>query len=452
MDIIKSERKPLFSNRALVSLSVPIAIDAVLAIFTGMVDTAMVSSAGEAAVSGISLVDSLFLLFVTAFSAIASGGVVVTAQYIGNQDREKAKKSANQLLYAATFIALLITLATLFFIPQILHMVYGELETAVFESAREYFFFTLLGMPFLAVASSCTALLRTMSRSKLALFLALGANVLNMGGNAILIYGFDMGAAGAAISTSVSRVVWAVVAMCFMHSRKLPVYFENLLKFRLDFDVMRRVLRIGVANGLESGLFQVGKLLVASLVSSFGTIAIAANSIANTLCNIGWTIVGSFSTVLLTVVGQCIGADEQEQAKAYTKKILKLGHVLVFVLFGSVFLLRHQLVGLFDFGPEALEASAYYTGVGALLTIAALYANAFLPVAAFRAAGDVRYAVILAVGSMFTFRVGLSYLLNALFDMGLMAVWIGMWADWTCRGILNTLRFRSNKWLHKKVI
>lgn len=446
------ESRPMFSNRALVSLSVPIVIDAVLAIFTGMVDTAMVSTAGEAAVGAISLVDQLFLLFVTIFSAIASGGVVITAQYIGNQDREKAKSSANQLLYASTFIALLITVGTVGFIPQIIRLVYGELETAVFENAKDYFFYALLGMPFFAVASACTALLRTMQRSKLAMLLALGANVINIIGNAILIYGFKMGAAGAAISTTFSRIVWSVASMYFMHKKSLPVYFENLLKFRLDFDVMGRVMKIGTANGLESGLFQVGKLLVASLISSFGTLAIAANSVANTLCNIGWTIVGSFGTVLLTVVGQCIGAGEQEQARYYTKKILVLGHILVFTLFGCVFLLRHQLVRLFDFGPEALELAAYYTGAGALLTMCAFYGSAFLPVAAFRSAGDVRYAVVMAVSTMFIFRVGLSYLLNAVTDLGLMCVWLGMFADWCCRGILNTIRFRSGKWLHKRLI
>ena len=450
MESLKS--RPMFSNRALVSLSVPIVIDAVLAIFTGMVDTAMVSTAGEAAVGAISLVDQMFLLFVTVFSAIASGGVVITAQYIGNQDRAKAKSSANQLLYASTAVALFITVAVIGFIPQIIRLVYGELEKAVFENAKAYFFFVLLGMPFFALASACTALLRTMQRSKLAMLLALGANVINIIGNAILIYGFKMGAAGAAIATTFSRIVWSVVAMYFMHDKRLPVYFENLLKFRLDFDVMKRVLKIGTANGLESGLFQVGKLLVASLISSFGTIAIAANSVANTLCNIGWTIVGSFGTVLLTVVGQCIGAGEQEQARRYTKKILILGHILVFTLFGSVFLLRHQLVQLFDFGPEALDMAAYYTGAGALLTMCAFYGSAFLPVAAFRSAGDVRYAVVMAVSTMFIFRVGLSYLLNAVTDLGLMCVWFGMAADWTCRTVLNTIRFRSGKWLHKKLI
>lgn len=446
------ESRPMFSNRALVSLSVPIVIDAVLAIFTGMVDTAMVSSAGEAAVGAISLMDQLFLLLVTIFSAIAAGGVVITAQYIGSGDLKKARTSANQLLYASTAIALFILLAAVGFIPQIIRLVYGNLETAVFENAKDYFFYVLLGMPFLAMANACTALLRTMQRSKLAMLLALGANVINIIGNAVLIYGFKMGAAGAAIATTFSRIVWCAVTMYFMHKKSLPVYFENLLKFRLDFDIMGRVMKIGTANGLESGLFQVGKLLVASLISSFGTLAIAANSVANTLCNIGWTIVGSFSTVLLTVVGQCIGANEQEQARYYTKKILILGHILVFTLFGSVFLLRHQLVRMFDFGPEALELAAYYTGAGAFLTMCAFYGSAFLPVAAFRSAGDVRYAVVMAVSTMFIFRVGLSYLLNAVTDLGLMCVWLGMFADWCCRGILNTIRFRSGKWLHKKLI
>ena len=156
--------------------------------------------------------------------------------------------------------------------------------------------------------------------------------------------------------------------------------------------------------------------------------------------------------MLLTVVGQCIGAGEQEQARRYTKKILILGHILVFTLFGSVFLLRHQLVQLFDFGPEALEMAAYYTGAGALLTMCAFYGSAFLPVAAFRSAGDVRYAVVMAVSTMFIFRVGLSYLLNAVTDLGLMCVWFGMAADWVCRTVLNTIRFRSGKWLHKKLI
>ena len=181
--------------------------------------------------------------------------------------------------------------------------------------------------------------------------------------------------------------------------------------------------------------------------------ATAVDGVSFTINNIGWTILGGFGTVLLTVVGQCIGAGEQEQAKQYVKKLLTVATVTMFVLFGSVFLLRGQLVRLFDFGEEALQTSAYYTGVSALASIFSLYSFSFLPLNAFRAAGDIRYAVTLSVSSMFALRVGLCYLLNALFPaMGLMCVYVGMWADWICRSVMNILRYRSGKWLHKKLI
>ncbi len=448
----KTISQPMFSNRALVSLAVPIVVDALLAIAAGIADSSMVSSAGEAAVSGISLVDSLNLMFILMFNAVTTGGVVVTSQYIGSGDIEKAKRSANQLLYGSTAIALFLMTVLLFFIPQVISLVYGTLDPDVFESAKIYFFWTLLGYPLFAIGSSCTALLRAQARSSTALLLTGAVNVLNVIGNAVLIFVFDMGVAGAAISTTFARLLWAVLGLLILHNKSLKVHFEKLLKFRLDFDIMRRVMNIGVANGLENGLFQAGKLLVASLVSTFGTVAIAANSVANTLCNIGWTTIGSFGTVLLTVVGQCMGAGERDQAKMYTKKLVNFCIILTVVLFGSVFLFRHQLVGIFDFEADALSESAYITGAGALLTIASVYAWSFVPVASYRAAGDTKYAVILAVSSMFTFRVGLSYALDFLFGMGLLGVWIGMWGDWTCRTIFNFFRFRSGKWLDKKVI
>lgn len=444
--------KPMFTRRALISLAVPIVLEALLAIMAGFVDTAMVSSAGEAAVSAVSLVDSLNLLFVAVFSAIANGGAVVTAQYIGNRNLINARKSAHQLLYASGAVSLLLTATLLCCVPQLLHLIYPNVETTVFENAKVYFYFTLLGFPFFAIGNSCTALLRSMAKSRPALLIAAGSNLLNVVGNAVLIYGFDLGVAGAAISTSLSRVVWAAAGLWFLHRKDLPVYLHKLLHFRLDWGIMRRVMVIGSANGLESGLFQVGKILVSSLIASFGTVATAAYSVSFTICSLGWNTVGAIGTVLLTVVGQCMGANEQEQAKQYTRKLTGFALLLVLILFGSIFLLRNQLVQLFSFGEEALTASAYYTGMGAICTIAALYAWSFVPVNAFRAAGDSRYAVILAIGSMFTFRVGLSYVLGAGFNLGLTAVWIGMWADWFCRSMFNLVHFKRGKWLTKKVI
>ena len=445
-------QKKEFTTGALISLAVPIVLEAVLMIITGMIDSVMVSSAGTAAVSGIALVDPLMVLVAVSFYAIAAGGAAVTSQYIGSRDMEKAKTSARQLLYLTLFVILSICFVIFWFVPQILKLVYGVIEQAVFENAKAYFYFCLPGLPFLATATVCTALMRCMGKSKLAFYLAIGASLVNIAGNAVLIYGFELGAAGAAIATTFSRAVWAVVTMIILHDKKLPVYFEKLLRFELDFSIMGRVMKIGAANGLESGLFEVGRVLVGRLVASFGTVFIAAQYVASTICNIGWNMVCSLGTVLLFVVGQCIGAGKPEQAKSYSKKMIVIGNIMVLVYFGLVFLLRQPLASLFDFEQETLSVAGRFTGLGALVAIVTFYGCAFVPVSAFRAAGDVKYSVTLAIFSMFAFRVGLSYLLNALLDLGLYSVWIGMGVDWIFRSVHNIIHFHRGKWLTKKLI
>ena len=447
------ERKPLFTNKMLIAMTIPIILDALLTIAAGMVDSAMVSSAGEAAVSAVSLVDSINILFITAFSGIAIGGSVVTSQYIGKRDYKNATVSANQLLYAAAGLSVVVTMLLLCFHVPLLRLVYGKIEADVFENARIYFAITLLGYPFSAIGGSSAAVLRSMGKTKQAVSITVAFNIVNVIGNATLIYGFKMGVAGAAISTTISRVVYAISGLWLAHNKKLPAHFEKILKFRLDFDVMRRVLRIGMVSGMENSLFYIGKILISSLLSTFGTIAIAANSASNTINNIGWTIVGSFATVLLPVVGQCIGAGEPEQAKQNMKKILAAATVLTYTLFGTVFLLRNQLVLLFDFGEEALKVSAYYTGVLALFSMASFYSFAFVPVSAFRAAGDIRYTTTLSLSSMFAFRVALVYVINWLFpESGLMCINIGMLVDWSFRSVMNFIHYRSGKWMKKSLV
>lgn len=446
------EKNLLFSRRALISLAVPMVLENILAIITGTVDSVMVSSAGDAAVSAVSLVDSINLLFICVFFALTTGGVVVTAQYIGRKNFEEARNSARQLVWFATGLAAVFMAVLLAFIPQILKMLYGGIAPDVFADAEKYFFWTLLGYPFLAIGNSCCALLRTMAKSKISFYLVSGANVVNVIGNAVLIYGFKLGAAGAAIATTFSRIVWAAVGIMILSNRGLPVYFEKLFKIKIDLPMLRRVLAIGVPNGIENGLFQVGKLLISSLLATFGTVSIAAYSVANSISNIGWTIIGAFSNVLLTVVGQCMGAGEKEQAKYYTKKVTNIATVLCVVIFASLFLLRRQIVTIYRVDSQTLDLAAYFVGVSAVLTMASYYSMSFLPVAAFRAAGDTKYAVILAVASMFTFRVAGAYIIEWIFHLGQMSIWIGMSLDWGCRSICNIFRFRSGKWLQKKVI
>lgn len=451
--VATTPRPPLFTNKALVGLTIPVILDALLGIIAGMVDSAMVSSAGEAAVSAVSLVDAINILFISVFSSIAVGGSVVTTQYVGSRNYKQACVSANQLFYAGTAISAVLMVVMLCLEETLLRLIYGNIEPVVFDNAVTYFSITLLGYPFSAMGNASTAVLRSMGKNRQAVSTSITFNIVNVIGNAVLIYGFDMGVAGAAISTTFSRVVFAAMGLILAHRKKLSVHFSGLLRFRLDFDVMRRVLRIGLTNGMEGGLFHVGKIMISSLVASFGTVFIAANSVSGTINNIGWTIVGSFGTVLLTVVGQCVGAGELEQAKAYFRKILAAASLAMVAMFGTVFLLRHQLVRLFDFGPESLETAAYYTGVSALFSIVSVYSFSFVPMNAFRAAGDIRYAVSLSLISMFVFRVASCYVINWLFpQLGLMCVYVGMGLDWLFRSVMNIWRYRSGKWMHKRLI
>lgn len=448
-----SIQPPLFTNRKLVSLTIPVVFDAMLAIMVGMVDSAMVSSAGEAAVSAVSLVDSLAWLFLSVFSAIGIGGSVITAQYVGNRNYRGASDSANQLLYLVAGLSSAVMIILLCLRKPVLNIVYSGIAPDVFQHAERYFFFLLFGYPLFSVGAACGSILRAMGKNRQAVSITIVANLCNVVGNATFIYGFHMGAAGAGLSTTLCRVVYAGMGLILVHSKKLPARCENLLRVRIDLRMMKRVLQIGVSNGAENGLFQIGKVLVASLVSSFGTAYIAANSVTFTINNICWSAVNAFGTVLLTVVGQCIGASQQEQAKTYVKKFLLASTCLCVAMSGTTFLLRHQIVRLFSFGAETLEIAAHYIGVCALLTIFAGFPSSFVPTNAFRAAGDIRYPVTLSLCSMFILRVGLCYLLKFLFpSLGLMCVYIGMAADWAVRAILNIFRYRRGKWLHKKLI
>ena len=447
------KRSLMFSNKALVALTIPVILDSLLAIIAGFVDSAMVSTAGSAAVSAVSLVDAINILFITIFNGLSVGGGVIISQYIGHRDYKQAKASSNQMLYVTVVVALVFMTLLLCLQEQVIHWLYPTLDQDVFDNCKTYFMITLWGYPFSAVGGASVYVLRAMGKNRQAAATTISFNVVNVIGNSILIYGFGMGVAGAAIATTASRITYAIMGLWLAGSKKLDVRFENLLKFKLDFHLIRRILRIGSASSIEFGLFYGGRILISSLVTTFGTMMITANSVSSTVTNVGWSILGAFGTAMMPVIGQCIGADEKEQAKYYMKKMVGAGTIAMFVIFTATYLLRHQLVRIYDLDAATLEACAYYTGVYSLMGMGSMYILAFAPVSGFRAAGDVRYATVLAIFTMFTFRVALAYVLNAIFpELGLMCVCIGMGVDWACRSVCNVIRYRSGKWLYKKVI
>ena len=452
---------PLFSGRALFSIIFPLILQQILSITIGTADSMMVARAGEAAVSGVSLVNTLDTLLVLVFTSLVSGGSVVVSQALGRKDFTGARTAAKQLLYASTGIALLVSVTVILCRHPLLNLLFGAVEADVMQSALGYFFFVALSFPFLAIESANAASFRAMGNSMISLLVSLMMNLINIGGNALFILVFEWGAIGAAVATLIARIVGATVLTILLHSKKNAVYLEKLLHYKPDFRVIRSILHIGVPNGIENGMFQFGKLLTQTLISTMPTAAIAANAVANTLANIQYMTGAAFSNTMVTVVGRCIGAEEKEQAKRYARLLTVLEYLALFIMALVTVIFAKPLIAVYDLSPDS-SALAYrlilYHSICAVL----VWPIAFTLPSAFRASSDVRFPLVVSMFSMWTFRVALSYVFAqetvSLFGlitfpglgMGVMGVWVAMTVDWLFRMVMFIWRFVSGKWLTVK--
>lgn len=451
MERTLSDRQELFSKQDLMRLILPLVIEQLLAVTIGMADTVMVTTVGEAAVSGISLVDSINILLINIFSALATGGAVVASQYMGRQEREEACDSAKQLLYSITLMALIIMAFALVFNKLILRGVFGNIDQDVMENAITYFWLSAVSYPFLAIYNAGAALFRSMGNSKVSMLVSLLMNIVNISGNAILIFGCQWGVAGAATASLISRALGAVIMLFLIQHKSNPIHVEHLSKIKLQWDMIKRILRVGIPTGLESGMFQIGKLMVQGLVATFGTSAIAANAIANSVASIANVPGAAIGLGMVTVVGQCVGADDYPQAIRYTKKLLLYTYVSMGAL--NIFLLffAGPLVNLFNLTPGAAATAKdilFYFALFGMTT----WPLSFTTPNALRAAGDARFTMIISIASMWIFRIGCSYLFALGFHMGVQGIWFGMYVDWVARAIVFTFRFLRNKWQNQRVI
>lgn len=445
------QAKPLFSTRALCALILPLMVEQLLAVTVGMADTMMVARVGEAAVSGISLVDAVNVLLIQVFAALATGGAVVVSQYLGRRDRRSACATARQLIWITALLAAVIGAVVLVGNRWILQFVFGRVEPAVMENATTYFWLSALSYPFIAVYNAGAALFRSMGNSKVSMLTSFIINIINIGGNAILIYGLRWGTAGAGTATLVSRAAAAVVMVVLLHHRNNPVYLEGLLHPYLDRKLAGSVLKVGIPNGVENGMFQVGKLLVAGLISSFGTAAITANAICNNLGSISNIPGAAIGLGMVTVVGQCVGARDHAQARQYTKRLLGWTYAVMALTNLAVMLLAEPLIGMYHVSAEtsaiAFEVMAVYC-----ILCAVVWPLSFTTPNALRAAGDARFTMSVSMFSMWIFRIGFSYILGSWMQMGLFGVWLAMEIDWAVRAVFFTIRFLGKRWEKANVI
>ncbi len=441
----------MFSRKDLLRLIIPLIIEQILAVTIGMADTIMVSSVGEAAVSGISLVDTINVLLINIFSALATGGAVVASQYLGRGDQENACKAAKQLVYTITAGALALTIIALVFRKPIIRFAFGSIEPDVMRNADTYLLLSAISYPFLAIYNGGAALYRSMNNSKISMLVSLLMNIINICGNAILIYIFDMGVAGAGTASFFSRAIAAVIMLVLLHKQSSPIHINRIYSPEFHPQMVKNILRIGVPNGLENGMFQIGKVLVQSLIASFGTISIAANAVANNFASIEVLPGSAIGLAMITVVGQCVGAKDYGQAKAYTVKLMKITYLTMGALNVLVLLLLNPLVNFYNLSPETSVLAKQLLIYHSICCII-IWPSSFTLPNSLRAANDVKFTMILSIISMWLCRIALSYLLASSFGLGVLGVWIAMTADWLVRATGFIWRFASGKWKHRQLI
>lgn len=441
----------LFSNSYLSKLIFPLVIEQLLAVTIGMADTIMVATCGEAAVSAVSLVDSISQLFIQIFASFATGGAVVASQYLGRKDRPSACIAAKQLVYISILVSVAMVAAGLPFRGPILRFVFGSIEPDVMANSEIYFEIILVSFPFLALFNACTALFRSMGNSKVSMLVSVVMNIVNIGGNAWLIYGMDMGVAGAGYASLASRVVAALVMLVLINGKKHPIHVERLFRFEWRGDMMKRILRIGIPSGVENSTFHIGKLLVQSLTATFGTASLAANAITNNICgfmNVPGTAIGLAS---ITVIGQCVGAKDTNQATYYAKRLLLMVYLVIVVICVPLFMFAEPLVGIFNLSDTASVMAVEVIQL-CLIVSCFIWPTAFTIPNFLRAAGDAKYTMVVSMLSMWIFRVGGSHLLGRWLDLGLQGIWIAMYIDWGFRSICFCARFIKGGWKTKRVI
>lgn len=446
METEEKNTKMLFTNKDLKKLIIPLIIEQILVIAVGMADTVMIAGVGEAAVSGVSLVDTLNVLIINILSALATGGAVAAGHYLGQKDKENACKSAWQLVLFAILLALGITVVFIGLHDVILHKVFGSIEPLVMENAKSYLLITALSFVPLAVYNAGAALFRAMGNSKATMYVSTVMNAINIGGNAIMIYGLKMGVVGAAIPTTISRTVAGIIIFVMLFQKKRDINIRGQLTWRLHLDMIKKILYVGVPNGLENSLFQLGKILLLSLISTIGTTAIAANAVANTITMFNILPGIAIGYAQLSTVSICIGAGDAKQAKYYSMKLMKITYAGMTIMSVLIFFTVDYILKIYGLSAETQRLAREVIRFHNIMALIS-WIPSFATPNSFRAAGDVILPMVIAIISMWVFRIAAAYILTVQFGMGLMGVWVAMTIDWAFRAICYTIRYWKGTWL-----
>lgn len=441
----------MFTRKDIIKLIIPLIVEQILLMTIGMADTIMVAGVGEEAVSAVSVVDSINILLINVFTALSTGGAVVAAQFLGRRDFKNASIAAKQLIMVSAGFSLCIMAICLLGNSFILHTLFGNMDESVMKDSITYFAISALSYPSLALYNSGAAIFRAMGNSKVSMINSLIMNIVNITANYTFIYIFDMGVAGAALGSLIARTVSAVCVITLLKFSKGDIRIKKLFKFDPNLIVIKNILSIGIPNSIENSMFQIGKIIVQGLVVSFGTSALAANAVAGSIANIAIIPGMAVGLSMITVVGQCVGAQRFDEAKKYIKILTLVSIASMTIVNIPVALSTNIIVSVYKLTAETAmmtEKIIIYHSICAIV----IWAISFTLPNGLRAANDVKFTMIVATISMWVFRIAFSYVLGVYMNMGVFGVWVAMTIDWLFRAIVFTIRYFSGKWKNKALI
>lgn len=417
----------------------------------GIADTFVVSYAGESAVSGVSLVNSFNTVIIYLFTALASGGAVITSQYIGSRNPAKASKSSGQLLMISTVISLIISIIILVFNQQLLNLFFGKVDADVMDACVTYLKITAVSFPMLSIYNSGAALCRSIGKTKITMYISTAANIINVIGNLIGVFLLHAGVGGVAYPTLIARALSAIAITlyCFVFAGDIQYNARSI--FTWDGNLLKRILHIAIPNSIENGIHQLVKVALSSLAALFGTYQIAANGVAQSI----WSFAGmtglAMAPVFTTVIGQCMGAQNVDSANYYFKKLSKISFVLSVGWNGLILVLTPLFIQYFSLSSETKEL------IILLVLLNNIFNGLFYPFAGpfgngLRAAGDVRFSMYITVFLTICGRLLFSYIFMVICNLGVMGIPLGIGLDLLVRGLIFVIRYKSQKWTKFKLI
>lgn len=441
----------MFTNKDLRNLIIPLFIEQFLLMFVGIADTFVVSFSGEADVSGVSLVTSFNTVLIFLFTALSSGGAVIISQYIGSRNEKAASRSAGQLLMISAVISAAMAALILVFHTQLLRLLFGKIEADVMTACESYLWITTLSLPFLAIYDAGAALCRSIGKTNVTMNVSIAANVINVAGNCVGVFALDLGAAGVAWPSLISRALSAAAVTAYCFHKKNPVRYRLRDVLAWDGDLLSKVMGIALPNGVENGVHQLVKVALSSMVALFGTYQIAANGVAQSIWSLASIMGLAMAPVYTTVIGQCMGARDIDAANFYFKKLNRITLVLSVLWNALIFAITPLIVRYSAISPEAKELVIW------LVLINNIFNGLAYPFAGslgngLRAAGDVKFTMIVSITLTIAARLFFSALFGLWLGWGVIGVAIGMSIDLVFRGAIFLWRLKSQKWTQFRLI